>query len=165
MFLSVVYTHHGNLNFSCTCEAINIQTSPDWWTAVKYHNMTDAVTTCTFFTLCIFTSFHCSTDNVLISHMLETSDIQVTSHPLRKDYYINIFKISRTFTKLDMTNKNMTWKNWHVFSDCSLTLRGLKNTQRYMLGHWTKSPKWQSPVLYIVHMFMHITHILFRINF
>jgi hypothetical protein len=74
--------------------------------------MTDAVTTCTFFTLFIFTSLHCSTDNVLISHMLETSDIQVTLQSLRKDFYINSFKNYQTFTKLDMTNKNMTWKTW-----------------------------------------------------
>ena len=128
MFLRAVHTHHDNLSFACTCEANNIQTSPDQRTAVKYHNMTDPVTTCTIFTLCIFTSLHCSTDNVLISHMLETSDIQVTSQPLRKDFYT--FKIFQTFAKLDMTNKNMTWKMWQVFSDCGLTLRGLKDMQR-----------------------------------
>jgi len=130
MFLAAVYTYHDNLNFACACKANNIQISPDQRTAVKYHNMTDAVTTCTFFTLFIFTSLHCSSDNVVISHTLETSDIQVTLQPLRKDFYNNSFKNFQTFTKLDMTNKNMTWKTWQVFSDCNVAIRGLKNVQR-----------------------------------
>ena len=157
MFLWALYTYHDNLNFACTFEANNIQTSPDQWTALKYHKMTDAVTTCTFFTLFIFTSLHCITDNVLVSHTLETSDMQVTSQPLRKDFYINSFKIFQTFTKLDMTNKNMTWKTWQVFSDRGLALRGLKNCAKVRsktddqgvycisthLGLWIKHIKWK----------------------